>query len=100
MPGPTRDRVRSAVGPSAAMASGAFRSAASVIKKGSSGDMIYVDDIPEGCVCGWLVMKPSEREGRWRLVRPHPLCHFLDHHAKESYTQPTLDGEPEWEVGA
>lgn len=58
--------------------------------------MIYVDKIPDGCVCGWLTLEPPEREGRWKLVKPHPMCHFLDHHSKTTYIQLGLDEE--WEV--
>lgn len=61
--------------------------------------MIYVDVIPVDCVCGWLAWN-SEKEhpGEWRLVRPEPMCRYLDHHAKESYTQPSLEDEPGWEI--
>lgn len=60
--------------------------------------MIYVDRIPDGCVCRWLQLHSPYHEGQWRLVAPEPMCHFLDHHAKESYIQLSLDEEPEWEV--
>jgi len=61
--------------------------------------MIYVEKIPDGCVCGWLAMSQPDPGMQWKLVKPEPMCHFLDHHSTETYTQLGLHEQSEWEVG-